>query len=215
MSTQTYRHGTMAFVVLLATVTTVGVARADEPGWCPKPGTRVSYHDTGGVGTYVSLGSNPNDSMICMHAYERNVEGHPLGRPHPVFVNIRRLDNKIYTTDSFQRMRDAIGAVLSGRSTKASYEYTLGYPGRSYVGSGVETWQRTGETSVDIQGRTVNVIMISEEVIGTANNVANFRWDMLYDPSRHVFVKGSGTGFIPAATRALSPDYVVTSISDP
>ena len=89
-----------------------------------------------------------------------------------------------------QKIRESLGAVLSGQRDQVTFETTTSRPGTSNVWTNQVTWQRMGEATLTIDGRRVNTIMLRNTDNGGANSNYEGVWDLWYDPLLHIWVKG-------------------------
>jgi hypothetical protein len=107
--------------------------------------------------------------------------------------------------------------VLNGTKTETTFDLTTSRPGTNVIGTYTNTLMRTGQAILTIGGRAVNVITLRLSENGTPNSLYSkgyydIDWDLWYDPSSHLFVKGRITTRRPAPWKH---DFEVTSITLP
>ena len=74
-----------------------------------------------------------------------------------------------------------------------------------------ETWTRTGQAALTIEGRPVNVITLHYTEKGGASSNVDNAWDLWYDPIRHMWLKGE----MRSPGGPIRDTFEVTSVSPP
>jgi len=122
-----------------------------------------------------------------------------------------------YAPDQLKIVRDALVAVLNGTKSETTFDVTVSRRGTNVIGTSTNTIARSGQATMTIGERATNVIILRLSSRGNSNSLYaasyyDMDWDLWYDPSLHLFVKGHLT-----VRRGGSPvrDFQVTSITLP
>lgn len=168
-------------------------AVAAETVGCPPQGLVAKAKNTLGDYTITWRGVDPSDPSICLSVSVGAGAGINNGK------ELRRIyawyDLVNFTMDkaNAEKARAALQSALSGTSSEASFDLTMGMTGKNYVWSQTETWKRIGQDMLKIDGRTVTTVKITCETKAGAGTNFSAVWELWYDPATHSFLKGHKT----------------------
>lgn len=202
----------MAAGALAASLATFG-AHAQGLDLCPRSGLVIKGTNSAGEYTATTKGADPTDKSLCITVAEGAGTGVNNGRPVTRIYGWYDLTIFNLTSDTQNKARAGLGAILTGQTAETSFDMTMNFVGRAQPWSGVESWKRTGQTTISIGGRPVNVVTLRESFKGGANSRYDGTWDLWYDPAQHLFVKGHLTTESGFAGRVR--DFEVQSVSSP
>ena len=150
---------------------------------------------------------------MCVSVSEGPGSGINNGKPLSRIYGWYDITNLNMTADTQNKARAGLGAILTGQTAATSFDMTMNTVGRSETWSGVESWKRTGQTTIPVGGRPTNVIALHEAFKGGANSRYDADWDVWYDPATHLFVKGHKTTATGFGGRIA--DFEILSVSSP
>ena len=202
----------MAAGALVASLATFG-AHAQGVDLCPRSGLVIKATNSTGDYTATTKGGDPRDKSVCISVAEGPGTGVNNGKPVSRIYTWYDLTNFNLTSDTQNKARAGLGAILTGQTNETSFDMTMNEVGKSQTWSGVESWKRTGQTTIPVGGRPTNVITLHEAFKGGANSRYDADWDLWYDPALHLFVKGHKTSATGFGGRIV--DFQILSVSSP
>jgi hypothetical protein len=203
---------TLASLLTAASLSTLN-AYAQGLDLCPRSGLVIKGTNSTGDYTATTKGADPSDRSVCISVAEGPGTGINNGKAVSRIYGWYDLTNLNMTADTRSRAQAGLGAILTGQITETSFDMTLNTVGRSQPWSGVESWKRTGQTTISVGGKPTNVITLHEAFKGGANSRYDAAWDLWYDPALHLFVKGHLTTDSGFAGRVR--DFEIQSVSGP
>jgi hypothetical protein len=178
-------------------------ASAQAIAACPLAGTIVKARDS--LGDYVTTfrGADPADSSICLRITERLGAANSGKEERTIYGWFNLSGRSAFASDQRQIARDALATVLNGTKTETTFYLTTSRRGTNVIGTSTNTLMRTGQAILTVGERAVNVITLRLSSNGTTNSLYSvgyydIDWDLWYDPSSHLFVKGHVTTRRPA-----------------
>jgi hypothetical protein len=158
-------------------------SRAQEaPVACPKPGTVVQMVEAGSKQSLTWLGADPSDDAICL---VQAADGSVVKRLYA------RYDlSRAPWVEGYDTARRALAYLFSGEKDRIGFGYAV----RSGAGKLIfhATWQMAGREPIVIGGQQIEATKYSMSEFSLLGGYAE-KWEFLYDPVSHLFVKGTRT----------------------
>jgi hypothetical protein len=175
-----------ALMVLAAGAHAQGAPPANGTS-CTPAGTVIQIKGSQGDVTATGKGADPGDSTVCIRVSIGPGAGANYGKEVKAIFGWYSLS--ILTSGQQDKIRSAVGPVLTGQSDQASFDITVTRAGISGVWTNSQTWKRVGQEQITVDGHAVNTIRLQYHDLGQAGSNWDAMWDLWYDPIRHIWMK--------------------------
>jgi hypothetical protein len=180
---------TVATTLMLYWIVCAFAAQAQAPQWCPPSGMTIIIRNGQGEMVRTTRGADPMDSTVCVADINGPAAGISSGKTVRSIYGWYPLQNIIMTPETERQARVGLGEILSGKSQEFSFTMTTKLDGRNWTGT--ESWRHTGQATIPVAGRSINVITVRQTYTGNPSTpLSDAYWNLWYDPALHFFVKG-------------------------